>query len=147
MLKDALKVEHNVLVELFAPDGKLKQRKEVHNLVPTVGKNAVAEQLLAAPGKEPPTHMAIGTGETAAEAGDTKLKTELDRNALTSKTRATNVVTMVGDWAEEDGTGAITEAGLFNAAAEGDLYARAVFAVINKAADDTLKITWTLTSG
>ena len=89
--------------------------------------------------------MAIGTGATAAAAGDTTLQTELDRNALTSNTSSTNVLTMVGDWAAGDGTGAITEAGVLNAASTGTLYARAVFSVINKAAGDTLSITWTFT--
>ena len=37
------------------------------------------------------------------------------------------MLTMVGDWAAGDGTGAITEAGVFNAASTGTLYARAVF--------------------
>jgi hypothetical protein len=78
--------------------------------------------------------MAIGTGTNAAAAGDTTLQTELDRNALTSKTRSTNVVTMVGDWAAGDGTGAITEAGIFDASSSGNLYVRAVFSVVNKAA-------------
>jgi hypothetical protein len=89
--------------------------------------------------------MAIGTGATAAAAGDTTLQTELDRNALTSRVAATNVITMVGDWAAGDGTGAITEAGILSASSNGTLFSRAVFSVINKAAGDTLQITWTYT--
>ncbi|MDQ3730311.1 MAG: hypothetical protein M3355_12070 [Actinomycetota bacterium] len=81
----------------------------------------------------------------APAAGDTALGTEVDRNALTSKTRAGNVLTMVGDWAAGDATAAITEAGVFNAATAGSMYSRATFAVINKAAGDTLQITWTYT--
>ncbi len=91
--------------------------------------------------------MAVGTGATAAAAGDTTLQTELVRVALTSKTRSTNVLTLVGDYAAGVGTGALTEAGVLNAASVGDLFSRSVFAVINKAALDTLKITWTWTIG
>jgi hypothetical protein len=69
----------------------------------------------------------------------------LDRNALTSKTRSNAVVTMVGDWAAGDGTGAITEAGIFDAASAGNMWVSASFSTINKAAGDTLQITWTLT--
>lgn len=144
-MPDEVKPQDNVKIELRGPDGKVKETKELHNLVTTVGKNAIADQLLASPSIGKPTHMAVGTGTNAAAAGDTALQTELDRNAFTSKTRSNNVVTMVGDWAAGDGTGAITEAGLFNAASTGDLYARAVFSAINKGASDTLKITWQLT--
>lgn len=140
-------IEENVTLELRGPDGELKDRREIHNLITTAGKNAIAEQLLASPGNAKPTHMAIGTGTTAAAAGDTALQTELDRNALTSKNRAANVVTLVGDWAAGDGTGAITEAGILNAASGGDLYSRAVFSVVNKGASDTLSISWTYTVG
>lgn len=144
---DDADVEDNVKIVLRGPDGEIKAEETIHNLIVTVGKNAIAEQLLAAPSIAKPTHMAVGTGTTAAAAGDTALQTELDRNALTSKSRSGNVVTLVGDWAAGDATGAITEAGLLNAGSGGDLYARAVFSVINKGAGDTLSITWTITVG
>jgi hypothetical protein len=145
MPDEETKSTDNVIIELRGPDGKLKERKTCHNLVTTVGKNGIADQLVASPSINKPSHMAIGTGTNAAAAGDTALQTELDRNALTSKTRSTNVVTMVGDWAAGDGTGAITEAGILDAASTGNLYARAVFSAINKAAGDTLSISWTIT--
>ena len=92
--------------------------------------------------------MAVGTGGTAAAAGDTALGTELDRNALTSRTDATNVVTYVGNWAGGDATSAtIQEAGIFNASSVGTMLARATFTAINKGASDTLAITWTVTIG
>jgi hypothetical protein len=43
------------------------------------------------------------------------------------------------------GTGALTEAGIFNASSAGTLLCRTVFSVINKAANDTMSITWTVT--
>lgn len=138
----------NVLVEVFDEDGTLKDSREIHNLVVTAGKNHIADQLSSSPGQSAMSHMAIGTGTTAAAAGDTALGTEIDRNALTSRTDATNVVTYVGDWAAGDGTNsAIAEAGIFNAASSGTMLARAVFTAINKGASDTLKITWTVTIG
>jgi hypothetical protein len=39
----------------------------------------------------------------------------------------------------------VTEAGVFNAATGGDMLCRTVFDVVNKAADDTMAITWTVT--
>jgi hypothetical protein len=138
----------NVHIELRGPDGELKEVRDIHNLVVTAGKNHIADQLSASPGQSAMSHMAIGTGSTAAAAGDTALGAETDRNALTSRTDATNVVTYVGTWAPGDGTNAaLREAGIFNAAAAGTMLARAVYANIDKQAGDTLTITWTVTIG
>lgn len=133
----------NVEVEVRGPDGTLKQRETLHNLIPTVGKEAIAKLLKE--GTTRPTHMAIGTGTEAAAAGDTTLKTELDRNALSETSVSGKVLTVKGEWAAGDGTGAITEAGLFSASSAGTLFARAVFSVVNKGAEDTLAITWKIT--
>lgn len=128
-------------VVLRGPDGKIKQRIRKYNTVTTAGKNAVMDQLLASPTLGKPTHMGIGTGT----GGTTALNTEVDRNALTSKNRSGAVVTMVGDWAAGDGTGAITEAGVFDASSTGNMHLYSSFATINKAAGDSLTLTWTLT--
>lgn len=144
--KDDSRAEDNVEICVFGPDGKLKQRRELHNLIPTVGKEGIVDNLLASPSLGKPTHMAIGTGTEAAAAGDTTLKTELDRNALAEKTRSGKVVTMKAEWVAGDGTGAITEAGLFSASSSGTLFTRAVFSVINKGAEDSLTITWKITA-
>ena len=144
MLADKLKFAVNVHAELFGPDGALKQETWAHNLVTTAGCQHIADQL-SDQGEAAMSHMAIGTGTNAPAAGNTTLQTELDRNALTSgPTQSTNTVVYVADWAAGDGTGAITEAGLFNDASAGTLLARVVFSVINKGAGDTLRITWTL---
>jgi len=54
-------------------------------------------------------------------------------------------VVYVSTFAAGAATGAVTEAGIFNASTAGDMLCRTVFAVINKAADDTVEITWTIT--
>jgi hypothetical protein len=147
-LEDGLTMTGHVLVELFGPDGELKETREVHNLVVTAGKQHIADQLSSAPGQGAMSHMAVGTGSTAPAAGDTALGTEIDRNALTSRTDAGAVVTYVGDWAAGDATNAaIAEGGIFNASSAGTMLARATFTAINKGASDTLKITWTVTVG
>jgi hypothetical protein len=43
------------------------------------------------------------------------------------------------------GTGAISEAGIFNASSGGTMLCRTVFPVVNKQASDTIAITWTIT--
>jgi hypothetical protein len=133
--------EMNVDIVLRDINGNIKDERHIHNTVTTAGKNMIADRLLASPTLGVPTHMAIGTGT----GGTTALTTELDRNALTSKNRSNAVVTMVGDWAAADGTGAITEAGVFDASSTGNMHLYSSFSVINKGASDTLSISWTLT--
>jgi hypothetical protein len=142
-----LKIVGRVRAELRGPDGRLKAVEEVENLITTVGRNFIVEQLLASPtAATKPTHMGVGTGTVAPTVGDTTMTAEV-RVALTSKTRGTNILTLVGDWAAGSATQANTEAGVWDAASAGSLHARATFAAINKGASDTLKITWTWTIG
>jgi hypothetical protein len=120
--------------------------RDINNLVVTVGKNWVADRMKQA-SSAVMSHMAVGTGTTAAAVGNTALVTELDRNALSSTTVSTNTVQYSGTWAAGDGTGALTEAGIFNASSAGTMLARTVFSVVNKGASDQVTITWTITVG
>ena len=117
--------------------------QETNNLVVTAGKEWVADRMNDV--NTVMTHMAVGTGTTAAAAGDTALGTQLDRNALTSTTVTGNTIEYACTWAAGDGTGALTEAGIFDASTGGDMLARTVFSVVNKGAADSMTITWTIT--
>jgi len=116
---------------------------DTHNLVVTAGKGLVAGCLSGV--STPITKMSVGSGSVAAAAGDTALGSVIDTNALTVSggTLSGATVTYACTWAAGDGTGAITEAGLFSAA--NVMLARTRFAVVNKGADDTVTITWTVT--
>jgi len=95
------------------------------------------------------THMAVGTDGTTAAAANTALLAEIagGRNTLGTAggTVTTNTIVYVATWAAGDGTGAIKEAGIFNASTAGDMFARTDFPVVNKGADDSMTITWTIT--
>jgi len=149
-LKEGVSIKGKIHIQLFDKDGNLKDERRIHNVITKVGDAWVADQL-SDQGENAMSHMAIGTGANPASSDDTTLQTELDRNALTSTTQGAgaddNDVIYVGDWAAGDGTGAITEAGIFNNVAGGTMLCRQVFAAINKLASDTLKITWTITCG
>lgn len=132
---------YNVTIQLKDKDGNVKEEREVHNTVTQAGKNAIADQVLAAPTLTKAGWMAVGTGTPSSSA----LGVELSRVALTSKTRSTSVITFQGDWAAGNATGALTEAGIFDAASAGNEWAYQSFAAINKGASDTLSIQWTLT--
>lgn len=139
----------NVHAVLRGPDGRVTQERRAHNLVTDAGCAHIADQLASSQDESAMSHMAIGTDDTAPAAGNTTLGTELARNALDSFVQGSggddHKVVYTASWAAGDGTGAITEAGIVNAASNGTLLARVVFSVINKGASDTLEITWTLT--
>lgn len=120
--------------------------RDIKNLVVTTGKELVAQNLQGG-NVVPVTHMGVGTGTTAAAAPDAALESELDRNALTTSggTQTGAEVLFESTWLPGDGTGALTEAGLFTAATGGVMLARTVFPVVNKGADDTISIAWTVT--
>lgn len=130
-------------IVLTGENGEVKQEVEVKNLVVTTGKNFIASRMKDAVATVM-SHMAIGSGTTAAAAGDTALGTELGRVALASTTVTDNNVAYVATFPAGTGTGAVTEAGLLNAGTGGTLLCRTVFPVINKGAADTLGITWTV---
>ncbi len=139
MISDDLKLTGNLTI---AVNDEIVQ--ETKNLVVTAGKNFVASRMKDTT-KAAMTHMAVGTGTTAAAAGNTTLVSETDRNALTSTTVTNNEIAYVCTWAAGDATAALTEAGIFNASSGGDMLCRTVFSVVNKGASDSMTITWTVT--
>ena len=148
VVREFIPITGEVFLELVDGYGKLKDYQHVTNLVVDAGESHIADRLSTSPTGNAMSHMAIGTGSTAAAFGDTALGAETDRNALTSATDSANVVTYVGTWAAGDGTNAaLREAGIFNAASTGTMLARAVYANIDKQAADSLTITWTVTVG
>jgi hypothetical protein len=118
--------------------------QEIPNLVVTDGKEFVASRMKDATAAAM-THMAVGTGSTAAAAGNAALGSEADRNALTSTTVSGTTVTYVATFAAGSGTGALTEAALFNASSSGTMLCRTVYSVVNKSSADSMTITWSVT--
>lgn len=91
-------------------------------------------------------YIGVGTSSTAAAAAQTALIAELIRQTTTyAHTAGTKVFTLSTTFAAGAATGAITEAGVLNAAVAGTLLDRVVFAVINKGAADVLTSTFTFT--
>lgn len=139
MINDGLKMKGRLTISI---NDEVVQ--EIDNLVVTTGKEYVASRIKDTTATAM-SHMAIGTGTTAAAAGDTALVSESARTALTSTTVSTNTVVYVDTFGAGIGTGAITEAGVFNASSSGTMLCRTVFSVVNKGADDSMTITWTIT--
>lgn len=119
--------------------------QEIDNLVVTTGKAYVASRMKDASATAM-SHMAVGTGSTAAAASDTALGNESARVALTSTTVSGADVVYVATFAAGTGTAALTEAAILNASSSGTMLCRTVFAVINKGASDSMTVTWTVTA-
>lgn len=147
LTESVLRLTGRLKIAVFGPDGGLKDEREIDNLVVTAGKVVIANRLCAAPSHNPMSHMAVGTGTTAPAAGDTTLTAEIaaSRTALTSATPSGNAVTYACTFGPGVGTGAVAEAGLFNASSAGDMLAHTTFTAVTKGAGDTMTITWTVT--
>lgn len=143
MVNEQIKVTGDVSIVLYNKDGTVKDSRTIHNLVVSVGKEFIAARMVGTPAIM--SHMAIGAGGTAAAAGNTALGTELGRSVLQSGAAAAAKVTYTASFAAGVGTGAVVEAGLFNAASSGTMMCRTVFAVVNKGVDDAMSITWEVT--
>ena len=149
-LKSSMGIKGLFHLKLWGPDGEIKEERIIHNTVTELGDAHVADQMSDVPGEAQLGYMAIGTGsgQGAASVG---LAISLDSNALTSTTQgagaADNDLVFIGDWAPGDGTGAITEAGIFCTNDNTSMNYYADFAVVNKLAADTLQIAWTATYG
>ena len=147
---DGIKATGELRIQHWDEFGNVKEDRTVPNLVVTVGKNHIAGRLANSP--TPPTAMgwmAVGTATTNLVVANTTLAAEgaTARVALTSAISSTNVVTYIATFPPGSGTGALVEAGIFNATGQnlGVMLSRTIFSVINKEALDSISITWTLT--
>jgi len=145
MFNEKLKLSGQLTIVLRDKDGNVKEERTEKNLVVTTGLNYIASRMKDASATAM-THMALGSGTTTAAAGQTDLVTLLgSREALDSTTVTANAVAYVSSFEAGDATGGVTEAGIFNASTSGTMLCRVVFSVVNKAADDTMTVTWTIT--
>jgi hypothetical protein len=144
MFTESVNVKGNLEVILLDETGKQKDYRKVNNLVVAVGKDVIASRLVGN-SLAIMSHMAVGSSTTPAATSQTALGTELGRVSLDSTTRATNTITYVATFPAGTGTGSITEAGILNAGATGNMLCRTVFGVVTKASGDTVVITWNVT--
>lgn len=147
MILEELKAKGTLTIQLFDSEGNLKEEKQETNLVVTVGRNWIAARLKDTGSPTQMTHMEIGQGTATPLAGDTTVKTPFAppaRVALAPAggTVSTNQVTYSATFPAGTGTGAVTEAAIFNASTAGTMLCRTTFGVVNKAASDVLAINW-----
>ena len=127
--------------------GQVTEQFEVPNLVVTTGKVYIAGKMIATNADVPVamTHMGIGTGTASPLAEDTTLGTQTGRVLLSGNLQEANAITYTATFPAGTGTGAITEAAVLNAGVAGTMLCRTTFPVVNKAAGDSIAVTWTVT--
>ena len=124
--------------------GNTKDERNIENLVVTAGKTIIASRM-AGNTSALMSRMGVGTGGVAAVIGDTSLGAAIAAGnvVLDSTTASTNTITYVATFPAATGTGAITEAGIFNGfPGVGSMLCRTVFPVVTKGAADVIVITW-----
>lgn len=142
---DTIKIRGDVIIVKTDGNGVSETYKHT-NLVVNTGKDYIAGRMSSNTGNIM-SHMAVGTGSTAAAVSQTALTTEIARVALTSQTVTSNSVTYVASYPAGTGTGALQEAGIFNGGYAGanTMLCRTVFSTVTKGASDSITITWVVT--
>lgn len=138
----------NVIVtgKLYDKDGNLKQMFVKHNLITDAGFKFLVDCMANETRPAAMRYIAIGSGTASPVSGNTALGAEMLRKKCNysyvspNKYFSYNVTFNAGE-----ATGAITEAGIFNASSGGTLFDRVTFPVINKGALDIYNIDFTLT--
>jgi hypothetical protein len=133
-------------VRLLARDehGRLVLDRDEGNLVVNTGLNFIAQRMIGAT-PAVMSHMAVGTSGAATAPGNPALTTELARVAMPAPSVLAGVVSYSANFPPGVGTGALQEAGIFNAGAGGTMLNRLTFSLYNKAAGDDLWLYWSVT--
>lgn len=144
-LRNSFGMVGTLLFQLWDEGGDLTLARIATNLVVNTGRSAAIDRLQ---GTTVGVHdwMGIGTGTTDPAAGDTALETEIGTRIQGTMTQPTDYTDrLVSTFPAGNGTGALTEAGRFTAVSSGNMFCRSEYAVINKAAGDSLQITYDIT--
>jgi len=144
-MEDSLKLRGDVFITVKDKDGNVKEERHEENLVVSAGLNFICDRMEGTT-EAVMSHMGLGSGTTAAAAGDTDLETLIgSRQSLDSTTVSSNTITYIASFGTGVSTGTVTEAALFNASTSGTMLCRVVFPAIGKQADDTMSVTWVIT--
>ena len=152
---ETLDMQGQVRLLLHAADGSLLLDRLHRNRIVRAGRELVAQHFAGVPGAPPNivSHMAVGTGGTAASDDDIALVTERARNAVAAPVYGAIVdsggikrvkvsLQTVFDFGEANGVDPLREAGIFTASAAGIMYNRVVFDAVTKVNTFKLTLIW-----
>lgn len=151
---DMIKLRGRILMKLFDRDGKLKWSHSAKNTL-TVLYDATVADRMAAGADALISHMAVGSTTGGKTTASTALEAQIGtRYALDGGTPAQqagaddNDVQYHRTFAAGEGTGSIKEVGMFTHITNATMMAyHDGFGQIDKAAADSLAVTWTVTHG
>jgi hypothetical protein len=151
-------------VEIVAKDssGNIKAYRQTDNIVTNVGKSCVGVRLFGGNGSQSTgdntacggstqtakfSWIGLGTSTQAEAATDTALITPFENRgaATTGLINGTNTYNTIQRTLLANGTGTISESGLFDASSGGHMFARKQFTGIGLNSLDTLTVTWRIT--
>lgn len=148
MANSTVELFGNLEIEHLDSFGNLIEKRSIHNLIVTTGKQLLASLLSNTP-ETAIDYMALGTGTTTPVIGDTHLQTEIGTRVACPGVwlSGTQVTTFSATFAPGNATGTLTEAGLFNSSVTGGgtMLSHTTFAAVTKASGDTINVTWTIT--
>jgi len=123
---------------------RLLQVSESPNLIVTAGKQALLERVFDVSSADPFTYIAVGSGSSTPDSGDTTLESEIARKAAENKSRSGNTVYVNVWFGSTEGNGYTwAEAGLFNAGSGGTMFSRALFnPTVEKTSDKVVLVEW-----
>lgn len=139
----SVRISGEYFVKLYGPDGSLKDERQGHNVITTVGKEYLAQFLqssIAGAASFEMKHLAIGSDSTGEAAGNTALGTELARTTATASYVSGAVYKLTATFATGVGTGDIYEYGIFSSSTGGTMLSRDTESGIAKGANDTLVV-------
>ena len=143
MINENLKLKGRLQITMHRGSGEI-ENYDFKNLVVDAGKTFVAARMVGA-ASAVMSHMAVGTLNTPPAVSNTSLGVEVARQSFDNSGSAGPVVTYSATFGPGVGTGALVEAGIFNASTVGTMLSRVVYPVVNKGASDTMSVTWTIT--
>lgn len=127
-MTDKIKLKGTARAILKHDDGRVEVIED-HNMIVNAGFDFIIASLINSSDRPNPlTHIAIGTGTTAAAATQTALVNEYSRKAGTwSWTAGSKTFTITAEWSRGEVLGTITESAVFNASSNGTMFDRIVF--------------------
>lgn len=133
-----------------AISGNVLRKYGYCNIVPTVGRTMIANNLTSASPTHSMliTHCALGTNATAPANADTQLGTETYRNAIASLSNSNNIAYATGFFSAAETSGTYAEAGIFangTGTVNSGVIISHVALSVTKSTSETLTLDWTFT--
>ena len=141
--KETLDLADNVLITARnVKTGKIIHQERQHNLIVLDGRNLIRD-LLSGSGDNL-SHFAVGTDGTTTTDSMSALQSEIFRNSITRLDLENNKLVVNYFLASNEANGnTIQEAGIFNAASGGTMYARVIQSAIEKNENISITYSWT----